>query len=185
MIYDVMIDIETLSTETNAVIVSIAAIKFDRNFKEGFEYEDSDKFYIKVHQQSCLDLNMHVDPDTVAWWGKQEAAIRHEALDNQTDRVSIQEALSKLSDWIGRRSDSIKIWSHGDDFDTVILSSAYKTCNQLTPWKFWNTRDTRTVYDIFNINLMKDVAQNNKHHPLYDCSRQIQGLEKAINRKNK
>ena len=171
-----MIDIETLSVEPTAVIVSIAAVKFNRNVDK--PVENLDQIYIKVHRESCEILGMHTDENTISWWQRQDAAIRYEALENPENRVTIKEALTKLTTWLGRSE--LKIWSHGDDFDCVILSQAYQKCNMKTPWKFWNTRDTRTVLDLGNVNLT-DIQIKNKHHPVYDCYRQILAIKKAFN----
>ena len=173
---DVMIDIETLSVDPNAVIVSIAAIKFNRN--DNKTLENLDQIYIKVDKESCEVLGMHTDENTISWWQSQDPSIRYEALENPENRVTIKEALDKLSKWLGNKQ--YKIWSHGDDFDCVILSEAYKKCNMKIPWNFWNTRDTRTILDIANVNIA-DINIKNKHHPLYDCYRQILALKKAFN----
>lgn len=50
------------------------------------------------------------------------------------------------------------------------------------PWKFWNSRDTRTVYDLAGIDMKKiSVPDNYKaHHALGDCLKQIEGLKQAF-----
>ena len=95
---DVMIDIETLSTKPNAVIVSIGAIKFDRKepLKPLDEYE---QLYIRVSRESGELVGMDIDHSTVEWWGRQKEDIRYEALENPTDRLDIKDALKKLSKW--------------------------------------------------------------------------------------
>ena len=75
-----------------------------------------------------------------------------------------------------------KIWGHGSIFDCTILESAYEACNMVIPWKFWNVRDTRTLFDISNFrynNLQVDESLQ-KHHALHDCYRQIIGVKEAI-----
>jgi len=172
---DVMIDIETLSTKPNAVIVSIGAIKFDRKepLKPLDEYE---QLYIRVSRESGELVGMDIDHSTVEWWGRQKEDIRYEALENPTDRLDIKDALKKLSKWF---KGSKYIWGHGDDFDCVILTQAYMICGQPVPWKFWNTRDTRTIFDIAGIT-NRDLPTNEKHHPIHDCYRQLTGLRMAF-----
>jgi len=173
---DVMIDIETVSTESNAAICSIAAVKFTRG--ETTKLEELDHIYCKVSIESCTLLGMNTDPNTMEWWDSQSEDVRYEAIENPIDRLDIKSALEKLTTWLGPHASKIKVWSHGDDFDCVILSNAYKVCNMKTPWSFWNTRDTRTIYDIANIRL--ENVYSNKHHPLYDCYNQIHTLNKCI-----
>ncbi|NDD98181.1 MAG: 3'-5' exoribonuclease, partial [Actinobacteria bacterium] len=62
----VMIDIETLSTQYNAAILSIGAVKWE-------ESEIVDTFYINVDPKSCKELGLHVEHKTVEWWMKQSA----------------------------------------------------------------------------------------------------------------
>ena len=176
---DIMVDIETLSTEPSAVILSIGAIKFKR---EGDlpDLEKMDQFYTRVSKESCEVLGMHTDNSTVEWWGRQEDAVRFEALENPEDRLPIKEALKKLSEWIGR---SNYVWGHGDDFDCVVLNQAYKRCGQPVPWKFWNTRDTRTLFDLAGVR-NADLPNNDKHHPIHDCYRQITGVKMSLSKLN-
>ena len=177
---DVMIDIETLSTRPNAAIVSIGAIKFNRN-TEVPRLEDMNQFYVRVSRESCETTGMHVDPATIEWWSKQDRDIRYEALENPIDRLTIKDALMKLAEWF---KGTQYIWGHGDDFDCVVLSEAYKLCDMKVPWDFWNTRDTRTLFDIAGIR-NSDLPANDKHHPIHDCYRQIVGVRKALSSLNK
>jgi len=48
-----------------------------------------------------------------------------------------------------------------------------------SPWKFWQVRDTRTVYDLAGLSL-KDLDQSNQHHALHDCLRQIDGIKRSL-----
>jgi DNA polymerase III epsilon subunit-like protein len=169
---EVMVDIETLSTEANAVILSIGAIKFDRNGKLPESPEVMDTFYTRIARESCEVLGMHVDPDTVRWWSTQPADVRDEALENTSERLTIKDALAQFATWIGK---SELVWGHGDDFDCVILGNAFKRCGMKTPWKFWDTRDTRTLFDIAGVR-NSDLPANSKHHPIHDCYRQIAGV---------
>ena len=177
--YNVMIDIETLSTDPNAAIVSIGALKFNR--KEGRKkLEDMNRFYVKVSRESCETLGMSVSQETLEWWKRQDEGIRYEALENPNDRVTIKEALEKLTMWI---NGSQHIWGHGDDFDCVVLTQAYKTCGLKVPWKYWNTRDTRTLFDIAGIHPW-DLPPDDKHHPINDCYRQYVGVMMSLSKLN-
>lgn len=91
---DVMIDIETLSTKSNAAIVSIGAIKFNRHGDLPL-LDAMNQFYVRVSRESCETCGMHVDPQTIEWWNNQDAEIRYEALENPNDRLTIKDALMK------------------------------------------------------------------------------------------
>jgi hypothetical protein len=172
---EVMIDLETLSTENNAVILTIGAIRFNRNIPIEKNIEKCNTFYRRITLESCNLLNLHTCDNTKLWWDKQSPEARYEAFDNP-NRISIEKALIEMTVWIRGTN---YIWSHGDDFDCVILSNVYKKCGLIVPWKYWNTRDTRTLYDIAKITT-SDLPQNNYHHALHDCYRQIIGVQNCL-----
>lgn len=170
---EVMLDIETLSTIPNSLILTIGAIKFNRN-KDFKSMEDLDTFYVRINQDSCEKLKMDINKDTLEWWNLQSEESRHEAFTNK-DRINIKDALILLSKFL---ENSKYIWSHSPNFDCIILENAYRLCNLEIPWKFYNLRDTRTLYDLGNV-FLKNTT-NNKHHSLYDCYNQILTLKKAF-----
>jgi hypothetical protein len=168
---NVMIDIECLSVSPDATILTIGAIKFDRK-SPLLPMDDYDKFYIRVN---CEDMGFHVDPNTVKWWDSQPKEARYEAIEHP-DRVHIKIALIKLSKWIGT---SQIIWANSPSFDCIILESAYKKCGLKIPWNFWSTRDCRTIFDLAGIRKF-DLPDNDQHHALHDCYRQIVGVKRAL-----
>jgi len=171
---EVMLDLETLSVRSDAAIIVIGAIKFNRNDAVK-KMENMDTFYRRIDIESCEKAGLRIDTETKNWWYEQEHDVRYEALENP-DRVLLKNALLDFSAWI---SPSNKIWGNGDDFDCSILAEAYAKCNLPIPWKFWMTRDCRTLFDIAHIK-NKDLPNNSKHHALYDCYRQIIGVQKAF-----
>lgn len=177
--YDVMIDIETLSTHPNAHILTIAAVKFKRDTHKLPKRDDSKlTFYRRISHKSCEDLKLHKSKATVEWWQQQSAAARKECFDDSLERTNLKSALLELTKWFGGNVGSV--WSHGDDFDLVILASAYRACGieQSIPWKFWETRDTRTVFDLANLKYR--YSGNTHHHALDDCFSQITHLWKCL-----
>lgn len=176
---EVMLDLETLSTSGNASILIIAGIKFDRNQdkKPLLAIKDmpkSDIFYMKIDSNSCAKIGLDIDPETVDWWGKQSKKIRDEAFGGK--RVPLKEALMAFSKWFGNCK---YIWSNGACFDVPILENVYRKCKVKTPWKFYNVRDTRTIWDLAGIK-SRDLPQNDLHHALADCHRQIWGVQKSM-----
>jgi len=170
-----MIDLETLSTRPNAVILVLAAVKFNRTGKIR-KLEDMDTFYHRITINSCEEKGMHTDPETQKWWDKQDREVREEAFGEPREDLSV--VLRKFIEWYG---DAKTPWSHGATFDLVILNDAFRRCNLEAPWKFWDCRDTRTLYDIAGVKNW-DLPQASKHHALYDCDRQIWGVKESIRR---
>ena len=168
-----MIDIETLSTKNNALILTIGAIKFDR--KDNIEeLKDMETFYYRIEIESSKNIGMDIDPDTLKWWDTQEDEAKFEALIN-TDRKPIKIVLAKLSLFLRGVH---YFWANSPNFDCIILENAYKMCNLVVPWKFWSLRDCRTVYDLANIKL--NSVGITKHNSLDDCYNQIVCLKKSL-----
>lgn len=170
---EAVIDIETLSTNNNALILTIGAIKFKRN-EEIKELKKMDTFYSKIIKKSCLKLGMHIDENTLEWWKKQPKESQYEALHDKTNRIEIKDALIKLSDFL---KDVKCIWANSPNFDCVILENAYKSCELDIPWNFWQLRCCRTLYDIAKVNL--NTISVVSHNSLEDCYRQLIGIKKS------
>ena len=105
----IVVDLETLSIHPNACIVSIGAVLIE-------DMEITDTFYINVDGRTCKEAGLHIDPDTIKWWGEQSKEAQ-EAW--QKNPVPLQEAIDKFTLWYGK--ESIPIWGYGANFDVVIL----------------------------------------------------------------
>ena len=176
-----MLDLETMSTRPNAVILVIGAIKFNRGdvWKENIDKKDLENtnfFYKRIKIDSCIKAGLHIDKETEKWWSEQEPDIKYEALENN-DRVTLKEALRSFKEWLGTNP-KLKIWGNGSSFDCTILGEAYKICEMKIPWNFWLERDLRTLMELGNVK-MSDLPQYGKHHALYDCYRQIIGFQRS------
>lgn len=140
---DVMIDLETLATSTDAAILTIGAVKFDP-FGYDVDFTENDKFYVKVDLDSCSELNLTVSDDTINWWATQSKEAQDEAF-SQTNRVDIFDAFQDLYKfcWGAQR-----VWSNGAGFDIVICETVFSRIHKATPWKYWQVRDVRTMFDL-------------------------------------
>lgn len=133
---NVMIDIETLGVRSSSVILSIGAIPFDNEAVGA-------GFYRRVDIQSCLDAGLTVDASTIEWWMTQSNEARA-AFDEKG--IPLRAALSQLSEIFDGPE---LVWANGVNFDLPILENAYRACGLEAPWKFYNTRDYRTVKNMF------------------------------------
>ena len=128
----IMLDLETLGTGNNSVIVAIGAVKFDISGVY-------DKFYTTVCPKSCVDNGLVMDADTVLWWMRQSDDARKMF---DVPGVSLIEALFQFSNFYEKDTN---IWGNGSEFDNTILSNAYKKAYMKQPWEFWNSKCYRTV----------------------------------------
>lgn len=170
---DVMIDLETLATSTDAVILTIGAVKFDP-FGSDIKEPAMDSFYVKVDIDSCDELGLVSNDDTIAWWAQQSKEAQAEAFEGD-DRIHIREAFDKLYKfcWGAKR-----VWSNGAAFDVPICEHVYRKLNKAIPWQFWAVRDVRTAFDLgINPNRPPVLA----HHALQDAWNQAVGIQNVYN----
>jgi len=93
---DIMLDIETLATSPDAVVLTFGAIKFDP-FDSSKPMDQG--LYMRVNVDEQIALGRRVDKGTVDWWGTQSAEVREEAL-GETDRVSIEDFTKALNKFV-------------------------------------------------------------------------------------
>lgn len=165
---NIMLDIETMGTSTNAAIISIGACYFDPETGE-----IGGTFHEQCSLKSSMECGLTVDSSTVVWWLKQDELARSKFYENEHAQ-HINECLIKLATFIDADS---KVWGNGSTFDNSIIRNAYnKALGYDTPWKFWNDRDVRTVVEIgqrLNIDPKRDMIFDGvKHDALSDAIHQ-------------
>lgn len=171
---EVMLDLETMSTGSNAAIISIGAVAFniERN-KLGPE------FYLNVDLASSVKYGGAIDPSTVMWWMQQSEEARKALL---KDGVDISLALNQFSTWLDHMTDGPKIvnmWGNGAGFDNVVLASAYTRLEKKVPWNFRNDRCYRTIKNLYpNI---KAPNTGVEHNALDDAKYQATHLINIFN----
>jgi DNA polymerase III epsilon subunit-like protein len=188
---DCMIDLETLSTRSNASILTIGAIKFDRRgdiratFPGGPQSADDiieklGGFYARVNAETGKLLGLSADPATIKWWNNQKPEAKFEAMDAHP-RSPIMQVLDEFYLWFGSTRNA---WSHGAGFDCSIMEEAYKLANKKAPWHFAESRDTRTLFDLANFTLadQKATRSASHHHALFDAYDQIVMAQECFRR---
>lgn len=133
---EIMLDLETLGTGNEALILSIGACKFNDD-------EILDRFHVAIDPETCGALKM--DAGTVMWWLDAERAEARAALLSH-ERIDIGSALMGFAMWAtGEGNEEPVIWGNGSTFDNVILRSAYRLHGMQYPTRFWNDLCYRTV----------------------------------------
>lgn len=135
-----MVDLETMGTRPGSAIVSIGACVFDPN--AGTSRPPAKTYYQNVDLQSCVDAGLRCDAGTIGWWMKQSEEAR-QALTGQGEPIHV--ALKGL---FAFAAGCKHVWGHGAGFDPVLLDSAAYACRLPVPWKFWDVRDTRTLFHL-------------------------------------
>lgn len=166
-----MIDLETYGLRAGCAFRSIAIVQFD-------PYSDrvGEKFYANVTRASCEEIGMFVDPDTEKWWNRQSAEAQ-EVLTK--DQVHIREAMERA--WQFWLKMQLKYpWSQGANYDQPLIEEAWRLCGIKPPYKFWDSRCTRTAYGMSGFNVFSTKNPGIPHYALDDCLHQIRCVQSSF-----
>lgn len=164
---DVMVDIETLDTTPNAVILSIGAVAFNR---AGV----IDTFYTNISLKDNLKHNRTISEDTFYWWMSQDKQAGKVLGENPT---TMYLALHRFLEFMRSNGDirKLRLWGNGAAFDNVILRDALSqiTLGGAEVWKFYNDMCFRTYVKMNNIERVRPTVA---HDALSDALAQTQSL---------
>lgn len=181
-----MVDIETLSTAVNAVVLSIGAVEFDPLSGKILR-----EFY---HELDLSDqTNRHIDANTVQWWVKQ-CLVNTDNIEflskNNREKDAVAYVLHELGAFINGGKEyamtrvegyeKIALWACDPDFDIAILVDLYKEHNLPVPWKFSEPKSVRTVRMLTQLAGMEVPHQEADHNALNDCIRQAKEVSYFI-----
>lgn len=186
---NIMIDLETLSTHTNASIIEIGAVEFNK-----YTGETGDTFDIIIEPEDWGENNRHVDGNTVQWWFSQGDAARNRfapitSSTNSKSILPLESALIAFSEFVRLCDNSDKnskervvVWGNGATMDVTILQNAYEYFNRKTPWQYWAVNDVRTIVDL-NPTIKENTkfTEKVKHSAVSDCLHQIKYTVATIN----
>lgn len=127
------IDLETLSLEPNAHILSIGAVFFDPATGTM-----GDQFYVEIDPQH-EQPNAHVSASTAAWWVSQPTGV----FPNRGE-VMIGDALRAFIAWIGP-TEQLRVYQQGDR-DAMWLTNAAREQRLVMPWSYRDVFCTRTLW---------------------------------------
>jgi len=161
----VMHDIETLGTKPGSIILSIGAVAFcptERVIKS--------TFYINIDEEQSRALGLFAEQSTIDWWAGQSTEARAALCVNA---VSPMAALADYFSWF-TAVDGEFIWSHGASFDTPLVEAAAMRLDIPPPWRFWNVRDTRTIFHLAGNG--PDRSKGVHHNALDDAINQAEAV---------
>lgn len=150
----ISIDIETLGTSADAMVLQIGACEFDPA-----THQIGAKMKLNLYADEQKDRK--IDFDTVRWWMEQDPVIAHEVF-NKPD-TTLDVAKDMLKDFTGSAD---CIWANPPQFDLVILQSLFGE----SPWSYRKERCFRTVRNLHDPNgKMKPPVNLAKHDALADA----------------
>ena len=193
MSLDIMVDLETLGTEADAVILSIGAVVFDLEAGGMLPAYDGDPrshtFY------AVLDIDSqprrHISGGTIAWWMAQTEAARAVFFGNKNNgnqaskawHYPARSALISFGSWVQQvvadarvPPGDLRVWSNGADFDLPMLAHACRSFNVTLPWPPYAGRCYRTYKNLPGARAIKVERSGEHHNALDDAIYQAQHL---------
>lgn len=158
-----MVDIETLGSRPGAAIASIGAVVFT---EDGVVSE----FETTVDIEGQRELGLKFDASTILWWLQQPK----EAINATFARrgPSLFTALSDLAIFAADEG-VVDYWSHGATFDLVLLNEASLITGAPPLVKdFRRARDTRTLFEITDVNPKTFMGTGTAHNAVDDARAQ-------------
>lgn len=175
----VMIDLETLDTGSNSVILTISAVQFDLNTgKLGKEFE------IGVYIDQQKDNGGTISENTQKWWDLPDQAEARKVLASIMTHP-VDTVLKEFNIWLvglNQSLNDIKLWGNGATFDNVILRNLY--FREKVPFilPFWCDNDVRTLVTLANGDTREYKFTGTKHKGIDDCKHQINYCVDMLNK---
>lgn len=164
----VMVDLETMSTQDDAAIISIGATRFWLNVSQD-EFTDDQLFYQTVSLKSCQKVGLNIDATTVEWWLQQSKEAQQALFDSC--RMDIHGALRRFASFI---PDDAYVFGNGATFDNMILRHAFKACGVQYPVSYKKDVCYRTLARMSDT--IVPATEGVKHNALDDAKRQTKHL---------
>lgn len=143
----VSLDLETLSTHKNAVILTIGACTISLNG------EPQRTFTASLDAQAQIDAGLHVSASTLKWWIRQDPQAQRDAFDGDDTHPIL--ALEMLRGWM-KAEGWPPVWTKGPHFDGALLDSLSEAFGVESPIPYRKHRDIRTIEEAFESHIKDD-----------------------------
>lgn len=168
-----MTDVECADTSATSAILSIGACALNPDGISDM------RFYLPIKLESCLELGMTINSDTMDWWRKQSSEAQTVFLDPKA--VDIKTAMQAYANWIYKVTEqnhrNTKVWSCGASFDIPMLEHAFKLTGVKNPISFWNHSCYRTVKNAHpKVKIERKQGKVASHNALQDSIEQANHL---------
>ena len=186
----VVLDIETLGSVNNSVILSVGMVAVDSAHDYTFKELIDDGYYAKLDVKSQVDSGRKIHKDTVDWWAQQGEAAKHILKPSDKD-MHWTKLREDMISWLTKKGVDIhtaKYYSRGSHFDFGILHDLFRITGNASsdelPWRFWNIHDSKTVVltllDKDSWELQVEPEGFIHHDCLHDAAREYLYMETAV-----
>lgn len=156
----VMVDLETLDSGNNALILSIGAVEFCPETGLGREF-----YGVALREGQVERYARTVSVSTVEWWAQQSAEAQKVFTDPGANALDV--VLKNFAAWFGGDG---QVWGYGSTFDNVVLRNAFKAVGVACPWSYRNDMCHRTLLNLGK-GLVEVPAREGTHHNALDDAR--------------
>jgi hypothetical protein len=139
---DIMLDIETLGTGSNATIFQISAIAFD--IETGHQYSTFNSI-----ADISKNKTLKADGSTLKWWLNTNKELLTDLLNKGEE--SSEDLLTNFHKWLksqDKDNKNIYLWGNGILFDNKMIQEQFIEMGLEYPIFFRNDRDVRTIVDL-------------------------------------
>lgn len=159
-----MIDIETLSLEPNAVVFQIGAVVFDMSGNINSEAI----YHVDILPQ--IMKGRHFDPETQKWWMQQDPSAWWRQLLNTN---TVEFAIFGIND-LHEQYQCSSVWANSPSFDCVTLRSLAKDFGTELRWDFRSEMDLRSLKKISSVlGFRESESVKATHNAVKDCVDQV------------
>src|SRR5690625_800598 len=145
---DIMVDLETLGTDFNAVVFQIAASGFD------IESGETLSEFNEIADISSLEKeDGAIDGSTLKWWLDTDKELFAELID-RGDTFTVRGIFESFYKWLTRlheKYERVYLWGNGILFDNAIIRHKLENYGMGYPIFFRNDRDVRTIFELAQI----------------------------------
>ena len=166
----VMVDIETLGTDSDASILSIGACQFT------MEHGIGDTFEVNLKPDGRV-----IDPKTVRWWLQQSKEAQNKLF--VPEPIDQKDARREFLNFV-RSTGAKNMWANGASFDLCILSDWY---GGHPPWRYSEERCMRSFRWLgfqLGVNYSDFFKGGVQHGALDDAIRQAKYVIAVYNKAN-
>jgi hypothetical protein len=187
LLKDIMVDIETLGSGGYTALVQLSAVQFSR-----YTGVTKKKFATNIDLQSCLDVGLKINGETIYWWLSRSEEARQSIL--KGPKKHIGHALQLFCDFLQECCEGeeftimdLSLWGRSPRFDIAIIYDAFTACGLKLVWDLRKEMCVRTI-ESQGPEIKKEIDEKNKgrvmHDGLVDCLHQIEYVSEIYKRKN-
>lgn len=169
MSQNTMIDLETLDTNDEAVILTVGLVDFDT---EKCYVDENTALHIRMDLNEMMaSAGRSISASTLEFWIRQPQPVSESLFEGQIHLIS---QLSKIL-YERMPGGAHSVWSNGSNFDISILEDLFE---KRVPWHFWDVRDVRTINqigkEVFGYPLKERGFDGRPHNALDDAIHQAE-----------